>query len=163
MGTIFVVAMIALPLWAWISGRLNKRWAYIIGIAFLAVVLMVLSSLDTWDQIAVHYGIVCSGRDRGIGDARHAVGDHSGRHRVRRMEKRQGQEGMFYSLITLAQKVASSIAVPAAARASGHRLCAQQCDQPASAIFGIRLVAGLIPALTLMHGYCVHSAVSIGT
>ena len=32
MATIFVVAMMALPLWEWISRRLNKRLAYIVGV-----------------------------------------------------------------------------------------------------------------------------------
>ena len=63
------------------------------------------------------------------------------------------QEGMFYSLITLAQKVASSIAVPAALivlQTTGY--VPNSATQPASAIFGIRLVAGVIPAFTLSMG-----------
>ena len=35
--------MLALPLWVWVSGRWNKNRAYQVGIAFLAVVLVVLS------------------------------------------------------------------------------------------------------------------------
>jgi GPH family glycoside/pentoside/hexuronide:cation symporter len=63
------------------------------------------------------------------------------------------QEGMFYSLITLAQKIASSIAVPAALlvlQASGY--VPNSATQPASAISGIRLVAGLVPAFTISMG-----------
>jgi GPH family glycoside/pentoside/hexuronide:cation symporter len=63
------------------------------------------------------------------------------------------QEGIFYSLITLAQKVASSIAVPVALlvlQATGY--VPNSDIQPASAIFGIRLVSGVIPAFTLSMG-----------
>jgi GPH family glycoside/pentoside/hexuronide:cation symporter len=63
------------------------------------------------------------------------------------------QEGVFYSLITLAQKVASSIAVPGALlilQASGY--VPNSATQPASAIFGIRMVAGPLPAFTLCMG-----------
>jgi glycoside/pentoside/hexuronide:cation symporter, GPH family len=45
MATIFVVAMLTLPLWNWASKKFNKRWAYIGGISFLAVVLLILSVL----------------------------------------------------------------------------------------------------------------------
>lgn len=60
---------------------------------------------------------------------------------------------MFYSLITLAQKVASSLAVPLALlvlQASGY--VPNSAAQPASAVFGIRMVAGPIPAFTLSIG-----------
>ncbi len=60
---------------------------------------------------------------------------------------------MFYSLITLAQKVASSIAVPLALlvlQVSGY--VPNSSTQPASAIFGIRMVAGPISAFTLCLG-----------
>ena len=60
---------------------------------------------------------------------------------------------MFYSLITLAQKVASSIAVPLALlvlQVSGY--VPNSATQPASAIFGIRMVAGPLPAFTLCMG-----------
>jgi GPH family glycoside/pentoside/hexuronide:cation symporter len=46
MATIFVVAMLALPLWEWVSHRLNKRLAYIAGIACLMGVLLFLASLS---------------------------------------------------------------------------------------------------------------------
>ena len=45
MATIFVVAIVALPLWTWTSRRLNKRLAYILGMAFFAAVLLVLFNM----------------------------------------------------------------------------------------------------------------------
>jgi GPH family glycoside/pentoside/hexuronide:cation symporter len=62
-------------------------------------------------------------------------------------------EGMFYSLISLAQKIATSAAVPLALLVldfSGY--VSSNAVQPASAVNGIRLVAGPIPAALLCLG-----------
>jgi GPH family glycoside/pentoside/hexuronide:cation symporter len=69
------------------------------------------------------------------------------------MQSGERNEGIFYSLITLAQKVASSIAVPLTLlvlQATGY--VANSATQPQSAINGIRLVSGVIPAITLGMG-----------
>jgi GPH family glycoside/pentoside/hexuronide:cation symporter len=62
-------------------------------------------------------------------------------------------EGMFYSLITLAQKIASSLAVPLALlvlQVSGY--VPSRAAQPTSAITGIRIVAGPLAALCIVAG-----------
>jgi GPH family glycoside/pentoside/hexuronide:cation symporter len=46
MGLIFVTAIFALPIWEWVSRRWSKRWAYVAGIAFWAVVQLVLISVN---------------------------------------------------------------------------------------------------------------------
>ncbi|MBI5963123.1 MAG: MFS transporter [Chloroflexi bacterium] len=153
MATIFVVAIIALPLWEWISRRLNKRWAYISGIAFLAVVLLILSSL-TPETGLVFIMILCVLAGIGV-SAMHVMPWAIIPDAIEYGEWKTGerQEGMFYSLITLAQKVASSIAVPLALlvlQASGY--VSNSAIQPESAIFGIRMVAGPIPAFTVCMG-----------
>jgi GPH family glycoside/pentoside/hexuronide:cation symporter len=64
-------------------------------------------------------------------------------------------EGMFYSLITLAQKVASSIAIPLILlmlQLTGYVPGAPADGQPASAVTGIRLAIGPIPAVLLCIG-----------
>ncbi len=153
MATIFVVAMMALPLWVWISGRLNKRWAYISGISFLAVVLIILSMLTPETDIEFIMGLCVLA---GIGvSAMHVMPWAIIPDAIEYGEWKTGQrqEGMFYSLITLAQKVATSIAVPAALlvlQATGYVPNSEV--QPASAISGIRMVAGLIPAFTISMG-----------
>lgn len=153
MATIFVVAMLALPLWVLISRRLNKRWAYISGIAFLAVVLLVLASLTP--QTGMTFIIVlCVLAGIGV-SAMHVMPWAIIPDAIEYGEWKTGQrqEGLFYSLITLAQKVASSIAVPLALlvlQFSGY--LPNNATQPASAVFGIRMVAGPIPAFTLCMG-----------
>ena len=153
MATIFVVAMLVLPLWEWISRRSNKRWAYISGVSFLAVILLILSSL-TPETNLVFIMILCVLAGIGV-SAMHVMPWAILPDAIEYGEWKTGerQEGMFYSLITLAQKVASSIAVPGALlvlQASGY--VPNSDVQPASAIVGIRLVAGLIPAITLSLG-----------
>ncbi len=153
MGTIFVVAILALPLWTWISRRLNKRWAYISGISFLAAVLLVLSSLTPQTGLPFIM-ILCVLAGVGV-SAMHVMPWAILPDAIEYGELQSGerQEGMFYSLITLAQKVASSIAIPLALlvlQVSGY--VPNSAVQPASAIFGIRMVAGPIPAFTLCMG-----------
>lgn len=153
MATIFVVAMLALPLWEFISRRLNKRWAYISGIGFLAVVLLVLSSLTPQTSMTFIM-ILCVLAGIGV-SAMHVMPWAIIPDAIEYGEWKTGQrqEGMFYSLITLAQKVASSIAVPLALlvlQFSGYQ--ANSAIQPASAVLGIRTVAGPIPAFTLCMG-----------
>jgi GPH family glycoside/pentoside/hexuronide:cation symporter len=153
MAAIFVVAMIFLPFWEWTSRRLNKRWAYISGISFLAVVLLVLSALAP-DTGFVFIMVLCVLAGIGV-SAMHVMPWAILPDAIEYGEWKTGerQEGMFYSLITLAQKVASSIAVPAALlvlQASGY--VPNSATQPASAVAGIRLVAGPIPAFTLSLG-----------
>jgi GPH family glycoside/pentoside/hexuronide:cation symporter len=153
MATIFVVAIIALPLWEWISRRLNKRWAYISGIAFLAVVLLILSSLTPETGI-LFIMVLCVLAGIGV-SAMHVMPWAIIPDAIEYGEWKTGerQEGMFYSLIMLAQKVASSIAVPVALlilQASGY--VPNSVTQPASAILGIRIVAGPLSAFTLSMG-----------
>lgn len=153
MATIFVVAIVALPLWVWISNRLNKRWAYIAGISFLAAVLLVLSSLTPLTSFAIILGLAVLA---GIGmSAMHVLPWAILPDAIEHGELQNGerQEGLFYSLITLAQKVASSIAVPLVLLvldSSGY--VANSAAQPPGAIAGIRFVAGPVPAFTICLG-----------
>jgi GPH family glycoside/pentoside/hexuronide:cation symporter len=153
MATIFVVAMLALPLWERISRRLNKRWAYVSGVAFLAVVLLVLSSLTPSTEISIIM-MLCVLAGIGV-SAMHVLPWAILPDAIEYGELQSGerQEGMFYSLITLAQKVASSVAVPLALlvlQVSGY--VPNSATQPPNAVFGIRMVAGPIPAFTLSMG-----------
>jgi GPH family glycoside/pentoside/hexuronide:cation symporter len=153
MATIFVVALAALPFWERISRRFNKRWAYISGIAFLAVVLLVLSSLSTQTSLTLIL-VLCVLAGIGV-SAMHVLPWAIIPDAIEYGELHSGerQEGMFYSLIILAQKVASSIAVPLSLlvlQSTGY--IPNSLAQPPGAILGIRMVAGPIPAFTLCLG-----------
>ena len=153
MGTIFVVAMFALPLWEWASRHLNKRLAYIAGIAFWAVVQIVLVTLNASTSMTVIL-LLCALAGIGVAAA-HVIPWSILPDAIEWDELKTGKrhEGMFYSLITLMRKVATSIALPLALlflEATGYVPNATQ--QPSSALRGIRILAGPIPAALLCAG-----------
>jgi GPH family glycoside/pentoside/hexuronide:cation symporter len=153
MGIIFVTAICSLPVWNYASRRLNKRLAYIIGIAFWAVVQLMLVTI----QPSTSFGLIlflCVLAGIGVGAA-HILPWSIIPDAIEYGEMKTGErhEGMFYSLITLSQKVASSIAIPLVLlvlSATGY--VPNSAEQPASAILGIRIVAGPIPAALLCLG-----------
>lgn len=153
MATIFVVAIVALPLWQWVSRRLNKRLAYVLGIAFWAVVQLVLASVAPGTGLPIILTLCVLA---GIGvSAAHVLPWSIIPDAIEWGEWKTGErhEGMFYSLITLAQKIASSIAVPLALLmldVTGY--IPGSATQPASAVNGIRIVAGPVPAVLLCLG-----------
>ncbi len=153
MATIFVVALAALPFWQWLSRRWNKRLAYIAGIAFLIAVLLSLSALGPSTGLGLIMTLCVLA---GIGvAAAHILPWSMLPDAIEYGEWQTGErhEGMFYSLITLAQKIATSVALPLALLVLDRTgYLANSSVQPASAVTGIRIVAGPIPAVLLGLG-----------
>jgi GPH family glycoside/pentoside/hexuronide:cation symporter len=153
MATIFIVAILALPLWTWISRHMNKRLAYIIGMLFFMAVLMVLINITPATPLSAILGLCVLA---GIGvSAAHVIPWAIIPDAIEVGELKTGSrhEGTFYSLISLAQKVASSIAIPGAGlllELSGY--IPNSAQQPASAVRGIRLLTGPIPAVMMFIG-----------
>ncbi len=153
MATIFVVGILALPLWLWISRRLNKRLAYIIGMVFFASVLLVLISLTPATPLFIIL-ILCLLAGIGVSAAHinpwSMIPDAI---EYGELDTGKRHEGMFYSLITLAQKVASSIAIPLALLMLDRTgYIPNSAVQPISAVWGIRLLVGPVPAVMLCIG-----------
>ncbi len=153
MGTIFVVGIIALPLWTWTSRKLNKRLAYIIGMLFFAGVLLVLITLTPLTPLSVILGLCVLA---GIGvSAAHVIPWSMIPDAIEYGELDTGKryEGTFYSLISLSQKIASSVAIPLALLmldVTGY--IPNSTAQPASAVNGIRFLVGPLPAVLLTIG-----------
>jgi len=153
MATIFIVAIIALPLWLWASNAWGKRWAYIGGIAFWAVVQVVLITVTPATAL-VPLLVLCVLAGVGV-SAAHLLPWAILPDAVEWDEWQTGErhEGMFFSLTSLAQKVASSIAVPLTLlvlELTGYVPNANV--QPAGALLGIRIAIGPIPAVLLCAG-----------
>jgi GPH family glycoside/pentoside/hexuronide:cation symporter len=153
MAVIFVTAIFALPFWEWASRRWSKRWAYVGGIAFWAGVQIVLITLTPASGLPLLL-FLCTLAGIGVGAA-HVIPWSIIPDAIEWDELQTGErhEGMFYSLITLAQKVASSIAIPLVLLlldATGYVPNAAQ--QPAGALLGIRIVIGPVPAALLCGG-----------
>lgn len=153
MATIFVTAIISLPIWNWISKKFNKRKAYIYGITFWAVVQILLITV-TPSSTLFYLLSLCVMAGIGVGAAHvlpwAMIPDAI---EVDELQTGERHEGMFYSLVTLMGKAANSIAVPLALTVldlSGYIPNAAQ--QPESTLTGIRLVVGPIPALLLVGG-----------
>jgi len=153
MAIIFVIAIFMLPFWNWVSRRWNKRLAYAAGISFWAVVQIGLIFLTPATPLP---GILFLCALAGIGvSSAHVLPWSIIPDAIEWDEWQTGErhEGMFYSLVTLAQKVASSIAIPlilVMLQATGYIPTSAQ--QPPSALLGIRLAIGPIPALLLVVG-----------
>jgi len=153
MGVIFITAIASLPFWSQVSQRLNKRKAYIAGIAFWAVVQLGLVALQPSTGLGVILAL-CVLAGIGVGAA-HVLPWSIIPDAIEWGELKTGErhEGVFYSLITLSQKVASSFAIPLSLLVlSGTGYIPNSANQPASAILGIRIVAGPIPAAMLCLG-----------
>ncbi len=151
MALIFVTGIIALPLWEYASRKMEKRKAYVVGIAFMAVVLMVLITVGAtapfWMVI-----VLCVMAGVGV-SAAHVLPWSMLPDAIEWDEYQTGErhEGVFYSLITLMKKVASSIAIPlTAVLLDVTNYVPNAAEQPASALLGIRLLMGPIPAALLM-------------
>ena len=153
MGTVFVTAILALPFWNWLSHRTSKRWAYIGGIAFWAVVQIVLVTVTAQTGLALIL-FLCFLAGIGVAAA-HVLPWAIIPDSIEWGEWQTGErhEGVFYSLVTLLRKVATSIAIPLTLwllHFTGYDGLAEQ--QPASAELGLRVVIGPFPAVLLCLG-----------
>ena len=153
MAVIFVTAILALPIWEWTSRRWSKRWAYVAGIAFWAVVQLVLITVNPSTSLTLIL-FLCFLAGIGVAAA-HVLPWSIIPDAVEWGEWQTGErhEGMFYSLVTLTRKVTTSIAIPLALlllEFTGYVPNAPQ--QPANALWGIRIAIGPIPAALLCIG-----------
>jgi glycoside/pentoside/hexuronide:cation symporter, GPH family len=153
MGAIFITALLVLPLWNWISQKTDKRKAYIAGMIFLSAVMCTLILLD---QSAGLVLILVMAVLAGIGvSAIHVLTWSIIPDAVEVDELATGHrhEGIFYSLVSLFKKIASSIAIPLTLLVlewSGY--VSNAPIQKPSAILAIRILIGPVPALLLVGG-----------
>lgn len=156
MATIFITAIVALPLWLWVSRRWSKRWAYIAGVAFWAAVQIVLVTVSPNTPLTPILALCVLA---GIGvSAVHVLPWAIIPDAMEWDEWKTGErhEGMLYSLTTLTHKIAASIAIPLALlvlEVTGYVPNAVQ--QPSQALLGIRIVMGPIPAVLLCLGIVI--------
>lgn len=153
MGLIFVTAIVALPLWNWVSKKLDKRKAYALGISFWALAQFLLMSLNASTPVA-WVMLICVIAGVGV-SAAHVLPWAMIPDAIEYGELNTGErhEGVFYSLVTLMAKVASSIAIPLTAFVLEFtNYSANSLIQPQSALNGIRLLVGPIPAVFLVIG-----------
>jgi len=153
MAMIFVTGIIALPLWEYASRKYNKRLAYAFGVAFWAVVQMLLITVNPSSPLGIII-FLCVMAGIGVAAA-HVLPWSILPDAIEWDEFRTGErhEGMFYSLVTLSHKIASSIAIPlTAVMLDVTNYVPNAAQQPDSAIMGIKILMGPIPAVLLTIG-----------
>jgi GPH family glycoside/pentoside/hexuronide:cation symporter len=108
----FVVALSTIPLWLWVTKKLDKVKGYAVAIAYLTVILFAYASLNK--NVPIYLPFIFS--------ALAGIGISAGQtlpwailpDTVEYGEYLSGMrnEGIYYSLMTLARKIASSITLP---------------------------------------------------
>jgi GPH family glycoside/pentoside/hexuronide:cation symporter len=153
MGTIFVTAIVALPLWNWVARRWNKRLAYIAGITFWAAVQLIIITLGPGTPLGVLLTL-CALAGIGVAAA-HVLPWSILPDAIEWDEWKTGKrhEGMFYSIVTLSHKAAASIAIPLVLLLlDAFKYEANVTIQQSRAELAIRLITGPIPAVLLCLG-----------
>jgi GPH family glycoside/pentoside/hexuronide:cation symporter len=153
MATIFVTAILALPLWSWVSRRWSKRRAYILGIAGWAIVQVVLITLNPATGLNLIL-LMCVLAGLGVAAA-HVLPWSIIPDSIEWGEWQSGErhEGMYYSLVTLTHKVTASLAIPAVGLILQFtNYVPNAAQQGAQALWGIRLAFGPLPAALLCLG-----------
>jgi GPH family glycoside/pentoside/hexuronide:cation symporter len=152
-GGIFITALAVLPFWVWASKKTDKRKAYIGGMLFLSAVMVSLIFISPslgFPAVMVVAALA------GVGvSAIHVLPWAMIPDAVEVDELNTGarHEGMFYALVSLFKKVASSIAIPLALLVldwSGY--VSNAAHQPESAVTAIRVLTGPVPAVMFLAG-----------
>ena len=153
LATIFVSAIASLPLWTKLSKRYGKRIAYIGGVAFWGIVQCIIVTFQPQTPLAVILAI-CVLAGVGVGAA-HVLPWSIIPDAIEWDEWKTGKrrEGMYYSMVTLVKKIASSLAIPLALlllETTGYIPNAE--TQSRGALLVIRLLTGPVPAILLIAG-----------
>jgi GPH family glycoside/pentoside/hexuronide:cation symporter len=152
-AVLFAVALLSLPFWNWISRRWDKRRAYMLGMFYLAgIMLMTVMIQPAWGLPAVMLASMLVGIGFGcvqvlpwaiIPDAVEYDELSSGKR----------HEGVYYSLVTLFRKVSVSLAIPFTLVVLGWSgYVANAETQPPGAMLGIILLVGVVPAAFFLAG-----------
>jgi GPH family glycoside/pentoside/hexuronide:cation symporter len=150
---LFLVALLSFPFWTWVSRRWDKRRAYILGMFYMAVV-MVLTVLiqPEWGLPAVLAAASLVGIGFGcIQVLPWAIIPDAVEYDELASGKRH--EGIYYSLVTLFRKVSVSLTIPLTLVILGWTgYQANVAVQPPSAILGMILLVGVLPGVLFLVG-----------
>ncbi len=150
------MALLFVPLWVWMSKRMDKGQAFIIGSFCWLVVLLAISSLGP-EQVTLAY-ILAALSGAGIANAYVLpwsmipdVVDYD------QLQTGQRREGSYYAFASFFQKMAAGVAIWAMgqALALARYINPTAADpvplQPDQAVQAIRLFMGPIPAVLLIQ------------
>ncbi len=147
--TMFAVAVVFLPFWYWVSRRVGKRWTYIMGISFWAVMMLVIIFLP---RDVPNLLLIVMSALAGIGiSTAHVIPWALIPECVDYDEITTGRrrEGMYTGFLTFLQKLASSLAILLAGWVLGISGYRAGMAQSGKTLWSIRILLGPIPALLL--------------
>lgn len=152
-ATVFIAALLTLPFWEWASRRWDKRIAYIAGMLFLSAVMITLIVVSPDWGLGLVFALAALA---GVGvGAVHVLPWSMIPDAVEWDELASGErhEGIFYSLVTLFRKIASSISLPLVLLVldwSGY--VSNAAEQSPTAVRAIRIMIGPVPSVFLCAG-----------
>ena len=148
-GVLFGVTIIALPLWVFLSSKLDKRKAYILGAAIFGIVLLVLL-LNTPTVLKLLWFIVPL---LGLGlSALHVMPTAILPEAIEAATEGNSGEGTHYGIVTFLHKICNAVAqfgILGMLGVFGYIETTQEIlvQQPESAITAIRLLIVLVPVI----------------
>ncbi len=152
-GAVFITALIVLPFWVWASQKTDKRKSYIYGMIFLSAVMLIMIFVDPSLGFPVVLGLAAFA---GIGvSAVHVLTWAMIPDAVEVDELQSGarHEGMYYALVALFKKIASSIAIPLTLLVlDWSGFVSNSPQQSESAVWTIRILIGPVPSVLLLAG-----------
>ncbi|MBN1579234.1 MAG: MFS transporter [Anaerolineae bacterium] len=160
LGAMFLVAIAALPLWTWLSAKLGKRWAYIAGMGFWAVVLCSAIFIQPAQVGLIIILAVLSGL--GASTA-HVLPDAIFPDVIEwdELRTRKRHEGVYYGIKNFARKLAGAVSIFVVLQALGwfgYRAPpegATQFAQSTSTLWAIRILTGPVGVLMLIGSILV--------
>ncbi len=155
LGAMFVVAIAALPLWTWLSARWGKRWAYIAGMGFWAVVLCSAILIQPHQVEFIIVLAVLSGL--GASTA-HVLPDAIFPDVIEwdELRTRRRHEGVYYGVKNFSRKLAGAVSIFVVLQVLGwfgYRSPPgglTRFAQPVSALWAIRVLTGPLGMILLL-------------
>ncbi len=152
---LLVTSVIALPFWVWLARKLSKRYAYMIGMAFWAVVQMLIFGIQPGQTTYILFLSVMAGFS--VATA-HVLHDSIFPDVIEWDELRTGrrQEGIYYGVKNFIRKLTGAVAIFLALQVLGWfgyqnpPEGATHFVQPDSALMAMRVLIGPFGAALLL-------------
>lgn len=149
MGLMLITVTISLPFWQWASRKMDKGPAYGIGMAIGAVAIIItffLPHQSTWliYVVAVLAGFGFSAQWIFPWAMVADVADFD------RLESGEQRSGMYYGVWGLATKISEALALAGVGWILTGFHYVPNVEQSATALLGIRLFFGLVPAVVML-------------
>lgn len=148
MGIPLVIAICAVPLWVWLSGKVGKRGAYMTAAVYMTASLLLALLVPAGDMVF----IICLAVMAGIGFSAASVIPFSIIPDVIEIDELTNgvrREGIFYGTSMLLYKICSALVIALATAALGWfgYVEGPWSAEPSSAILAIRLFFGISPGV----------------